>query len=85
MSDNTAPVQPKLEQRIREACRKCGAPMQPGVAFAQTYSGSGDFGRDDVVTMSPGGPGRLIECLKCSGCGWSVTSGVRSPLDAIAE
>ena len=25
--------------------------------------------------MSPGGPGKLIDCLKCPKCGWSVTKG----------
>ena len=29
----------------------------------------------EVVTMSPGGPGRIVPCLKCSACGHSVTDG----------
>lgn len=56
-----------------DTCRKCGAPMAPGIALQSTWTGTGDFGRDDVVTMSPGGSGRLVECSKCSACGWSVT------------
>lgn len=54
-------------------CRKCGSPMAPGIALANTMTGTGDFGRDDVVTMSPGGPGKLIDCDKCTACGWSVS------------
>ena len=26
------------------------------------------------MTLSAGGPGRLIDCMKCSACGWSVTA-----------
>lgn len=35
----------------------------------------GDTGANAVCTMSPGGPGRLIDCLKCADCGWSVMPG----------
>ena len=24
---------------------------------------------------SPGGPGRLVDCLKCAECGWSTSAG----------
>jgi len=54
-------------------CRRCGGEMKPGIAVGQTYTaGAPDLG--DVVTISPGGPGRVIECLKCAACGWSVTA-----------
>lgn len=58
-------------------CPKCHLSLTPGKAIAQTFtSGMSDFGgADDCVTMSPGGPGRLIDCLKCRWCGWSVTKG----------
>lgn len=58
-------------------CKRCGASMAPGKAIAQTYtSGSPDFPGDKAgMTMIPGGPGVLVECLKCSACGWSVTAG----------
>ena len=46
--------------------------MKPGIALEQTYTGSPDFPGGKVVTMSPGGPGRLVECMKCEKCGWSV-------------
>lgn len=49
--------------------------MKPGQALAQTFSGSSDFVGGPVVTMSIGGPGRLIGCQKCSACGWSVMLG----------
>lgn len=53
-------------------CSKCCGDMKPGVAIAQTYVGSEDFPGGDVVTMSPGGPGRMTECMKCESCGHSV-------------
>jgi len=58
-------------------CKKCGTPLQPGQAIAQTWTtGVPDFpGQTDLngQTMSPGGPGQLVGCLKCPQCGWSVT------------
>lgn len=53
-------------------CKHCNTPMTPGIAIEQTYTGAPDFPGGEVVTMSPGGPGKLIECLKCPQCGWSV-------------
>ena len=53
-------------------CRRCGGRMKRGIALEQTYTGSPDFPGGEVVTMSPGGPGRLVECMKCEKCGWSV-------------
>lgn len=57
------------------ACRKCGAEMQPGKALAQTFvPGSPDFpGDKHASTFSAGGPGEMVDCLKCPACGWSVT------------
>lgn len=55
--------------------------MKPGKAIEQTYTGIPDFIGGDVVTMSPGGPGRLIDCLKCVKCGWSVYNEKRNSLD----
>lgn len=61
----------------REACRRCGGEMQPGIAMGQTYTaGKPDFpGERDVVTMSAGGPGVVIGVRKCRKCGWSVSDG----------
>lgn len=53
-------------------CSRCGGQMKPGIALEQTYTGSPDFPGGEVVTMSPGGPGRLVRCMKCERCGWSV-------------
>jgi hypothetical protein len=50
--------------------------MKPSKAIAQTYGGSPDFAGGPVVTMSPEGPGRLIDCLKCERCGHSITPNV---------
>ena len=56
-------------------CQKCGGEMWPGKAMAQTLVGIPDFpGDDHAVTLSPGGPGRLVDCMKCDRCGWSVTA-----------
>lgn len=52
-------------------CRRCGGEVKPGIAIEQTFSGSPDFPGGEVVTMSPGGLGILIDCMKCSKCGWS--------------
>lgn len=54
-------------------CKRCGGELKPGIAIKQTFSGSPDFAGGSIVTMSPGGPGRLIGCMKCSACGWSVS------------
>lgn len=61
---------------VGNACRKCGGAMKPGKALAQTWTGTPEFaGDDNCVTLSPGGTGAMIDCLKCEQCGWSVTFG----------
>lgn len=54
-------------------CPKCKTKLQPGKAIEQTSAGIPDFiGLPDTVcTMSPGGPGKLVGCLKCLDCGLS--------------
>ena len=49
--------------------------MLPGKALQQTFtSGSPDFPNDSVgITVSPGGPGKLVDVLKCENCGNSFT------------
>lgn len=56
-------------------CKRCGGIMRPGIAMGQTWNaGIPDFpGQDACITMSPGGPGRVIDCMKCEACGWSQT------------
>ena len=45
-----------------------------GIAMESTYTGSPDFPGGEVVTLSAGGPGRLVECgRKCVDCGHSET------------
>lgn len=52
--------------------------MQPGVAIQNTLTGMPDFPGDrHAVTVSPGGPGKLIDCMKCIACGWSVMNGAK--------
>lgn len=54
-------------------CKKCNGEMKPGKAIEQTYAGSPDFAGHEVITVSPGGSGKLINCLKCEKCGHSIT------------
>lgn len=59
---------------IQMPCKKCGGEMKLGKAIMDTPTGIPDFiGSKEVVTMSPGGQGKLIDCLKCSSCGYSTT------------
>lgn len=57
-----------------QICRKCGATIRPGIAMQSTMVGEPEWPGDTLATMSPGGPGKLIECLKCPECGWSVSA-----------
>ena len=57
-----------------KTCKRCGGEMKPGQAIESTLVGV----PDDIggcVTVSPGGPGKLVPCMKCAECGWSVTVG----------
>lgn len=55
--------------------RNCYGIMKHGKAIKETVaSGIPDFLDDDEeITMSVGGPGRLIDCWKCDRCGHSET------------
>lgn len=56
-------------------CPKCKVALHRGIATGQTYTGSPDFfGDTRAVTMSPGGPGYVMPCLKCPECGYSITT-----------
>ena len=64
----------QLLAKILKRCRKCGGEMKEGKAMQSTLtSGAPDFPDSDVVTVSPGGPGKLVDCWKCCECGWSVS------------
>lgn len=52
-------------------CPRDNAELRPGIALQQTYTGYPEFPGAEVVTLSPGGPGELIPCLKCATCGMS--------------
>lgn len=60
-------------------CRRCSGEMKPGQALVTTLvPGIPDFiGETRGVTLSPGGPGKLVEVMKCGKCGYSVTVGIR--------
>lgn len=59
-------------------CRHCGGGMKPGKAIAQTWGGTPEWPGDPIYTMSFEGPGRLIDCLKCEKCGYSISVGTNS-------
>ena len=61
--------------------------MLPGKAIEQTWTpGVPDFpGQTVGITMSAGGPGRLIDCLKCDKCGWSITKGEKGIRRSVDE
>ena len=58
--------------RLDSTCSRCGGDKAPGIAMGQTWSGMPDFPGGAVVTLSPGGPGRVIKCNKCRSCGHST-------------
>lgn len=75
--EDAAPVEPEEVYSpniviIDDKCRKCAGQMRDGKAIMQGLTGVPDFADGEVVTMSPGGSGKLIDCRKCSDCGWSV-------------
>lgn len=57
-----------------DCCRHCGGQMKPSKAIAQTWAGQPEWEGDTIYTMSPSGPGRMIDCMKCEKCGYSVTT-----------
>ena len=62
------------EARHQTDCIHCQGKMLPGKALRETLAGMADFPGGEVVTVSPGGAGVLVDCLKCTQCGWSVTA-----------
>lgn len=67
------------QREMLNALRKCSRPrcngdMLPGVAMGQTFTGIGDFQGREVVTLNPGGPGVIVQCIKCTACGHSVSA-----------
>jgi len=56
-------------------CRRCNGLMAEGVAIQETLTGVPDFPGGAVATVSPGGPGRLVPCMKCQKCGHSLSVG----------
>lgn len=56
-------------------CQCCQTELKPGIAMQSTVTGISDFIGGECVTLSPGGPGKVIDCLKCPQCGYSVSKG----------
>jgi hypothetical protein len=54
-------------------CHHCKTEMVDSTATGQTYVSYPDFPDDSIRTLSPGGPGYRMPCLKCPQCVWSVT------------
>jgi len=61
------------------SCRRCSVPMGKSTAIANTLvAGMPDFLNQVGVevrgiTVSYGGPGKVIPCWKCPKCGHSIT------------
>lgn len=55
------------------ACRKCGGAMVRGKAIPNAYTAS-DEGTVNQAAHTGAAP--LVDCMKCSACGWSVTEDV---------
>lgn len=61
-------------ESLAGGCRKCGGAMKRGLATGQTAVARRESrGNDDCRTFYAGGTGKLIACMKCGACGWSVT------------
>lgn len=56
-------------------CLRCDGTLAEGVAIQETLTGVPDFPGGAVATVSPGGPGRLVPCMKCVKCGYSLSVG----------
>ncbi|MDR0480869.1 MAG: hypothetical protein LBG66_03170 [Gallionellaceae bacterium] len=56
------------------ACPKCGGTLRPGKALVNGWSGSDDMGEVCTVSADPK-LHKLIDCMKCEKCGWSVSIG----------
>ena len=54
-----------------DQCKRCRSEMKPGIAIQSTLVGSPDL--CEIVTLSHGGPGRIVDCVKCPECGYSET------------
>lgn len=48
--------------------------MAPSKAIAQTWGGEPEWPGDTMITLSPKGPGKLVDCLKCTKCGHSIST-----------
>ena len=59
------------------ACHRCGDVMTDSKAFTNAVVGSPDFPGEDGTergcTMNYIGRAQLVDCLKCEGCGRSIT------------
>lgn len=67
----------RARSTVLSVCRVCGGGMTRGSAILSGWSGRPDFpgqeGSEAGCTMHEGGIGRIVNCLKCPACGFSVT------------
>jgi hypothetical protein len=58
-------------------CRHCGGEMRQSTALDDVMTGSPDFpgdtGNEHGCTLNPSGKANMVDCMKCTKCGWSVT------------
>ena len=62
------------EMSFNGNCPQCGGTLRPGKAIVNGWSGCDDMG--EVCTVSPDPRiSKMIGCIKCGECGWSVSAG----------
>lgn len=66
-------IKKEFENFSRDRCKKCYVEMKSGIALENTVVGLPDFSSDKApCTVSAGGPGKLVDCMKCPSCGYSI-------------
>ena len=59
----------------KNKCPKCFSEMKPSKALLDILEGIPDFiGTTEVCTVSACGKAKLINCLKCTECGFSIST-----------
>lgn len=62
------------ENKELKLCKKCKIPLKIGIAMQSTIVCDRDnFEVLNIATCWEGGPGKIIKCLKCEQCGYSIT------------
>ena len=76
INDTLKDISPRLpdEMSVSGHCPKCGGTLRPGKALVNGWSGCDDMGEICTVSLDPR-ISKMIDCMKCEKCGWSVSAG----------